>query len=440
MKISIRSITLGALSGLLMTLLIRGVSGKVSADSQEAANAGIEPSQPPHSLDLWEGMGRMRPQEFLKQLLEQDPTPEQSLVEAFFEEWIKHDPDAAFAAALRLPARFGYDSSNPFFLGQVGVLYRQDPFAALYWAGRIEGIISGGVTLGLDGAPFANAVNPESPAQVAEALNQTQRGGYTQALARAYAGFLADNNLESARDFLGRLNPEMRAAVFPAIAEAWALDDPDGLLDFMKTADPGIRQESMIGILSSIEGLSSADRMKWLQQEVGITSFSGLGNLMNGMFLEDRQAAESYVLGIEYGPLRDEALAGLAASYCLLDPNSAVDWIITLPPDLGIQAAKAGMRARLPRNFSEFLTPLEGSGMEASLRSQYIDELANYITNDHLGPQVPGGDEQIERIAEWLAETRGDARDELLRTLEARVDDPGLLKSLLESVRELENR
>ena len=416
-----------------MTFLIGGVSEKGPTDPWAGEKTRAKHIGLFLTPELGQERGRTRQREFFVYLLQQDPTPDRYVVDAFFDEWIKQDPNSAFAAALRLPKRFGYDESNPFFLTQIGLMYQRDPFAALYWAGKIERIISGGATLGVSGAPFANVANPESLAQVAEALNQTRRGDYTQALAKAYAEHLAESDLEAAKDFLAQVDPEMRSAIFPAIAEAWALEDPQGLLDYLKTADPGIRQESTIATLRKLAGLSSGERMNWLQQEVGITSFSGLGNLMNGMFLEDRQAAKNYVTGIEYAPLREEALAGLASSYCLLDPDSALDLIISLPPDLIIQAARAGMRTRLPKNFSEFLRPLEGAQMDTGLRSQYIDELANYITNDYLGRMVPGVDEQVEYISSWLSANESDGRDELVRVIESRVENLELLQRLLGS-------
>jgi len=372
------------------------------------------------------------PQEFFHAMLKADPQPPREIVEAFFAAWIERNPDAAFLAALQLPGRFGYEvQTSQFFPRQVQLLFQRDPAAALRWVGRIEGVIGHDITL------HSRADQPEKvraldPDEVRTWLNRCPVGGVSTGMARNFAEALAARDPAAAVRWVGTLNVEYQNTVLPMILLRLAEKDPQAAMDFLRSAPSHIRQHAMLFANRAESAPEIIASMKRLEEEMGVTSNTGINNLLMLLYRAEPSAAIGHVTAMEGTTQGVDAARGLAEAACYGGPTAgAVAMIAKLPPSLRTEAARAAMFCRMPGDFPAFLAPLADGSITGPGLDAYIDVLAGFVDGERgtsFGRQqitwtVADLPQHLEAFQKWMAEHPGPQRDEFIRRTAATLKD-----------------
>ncbi|MDB6077420.1 MAG: hypothetical protein JWO82_1167 [Akkermansiaceae bacterium] len=412
----------GLLLGCLLPLM-KSQPAAASGTAHEPA-ATRQPAlafeMPANDRTAWAaGFGANHPQEFYRWLLKQDPQPDPEMVRAFFHAWIQTDPDAAFTAALRLPARFGFAPATEkspfdpvadggFFIMEVKGLLESNPAAAFRWIGRVEGVLGAFGVMNFV-TPFEN--HPELKREdVAKWLNQSLPGPFTGTMINSYGSFLLENRgLKDCLAWMHTLNPEHQGAVLDSLCLEWGKADPDGMLDYLESATSPIRQYRATALLSPLRAESPLKAMEWLDQNLGVTSYTGLNNVLGAFDSKDPEAAQEYVMNLEDPAQRLDAIKGLGEAHTMRGPvPETMQWVATLPAEMQVEATAGAMRWRLGSDYISFLTPLSEGTLAPEIQDRYIQQLAGGIDQ---GMMWDGKD----AIHQWLENNPGEVRDAFVK-------------------------
>jgi len=402
------------------------------ADPVASAAPVVHPASPPVVIEMpaddpiaWAAeFGTSHPQEFFQWLLKQNPQPKGDLVRAFFHAWIEHDPDAAFKAALKLPARFRFGASgedeNRFFVEEVKGLLDRHPAAAFRWIGRVEQVIGLSVTMNFN-VPFENS--PElTPEEVAKYANQSLPGQATEVMICAYGRYLLEKRgLSDCIAWMKTLNPEHQGAIMEAVCLEWGKTDPGGVMKYLEETTSSVRQYKATELMNQVTYASPTKAMEWLEQHMGATSYTGLNNMLEIFDHSDAEGAQKYVMGLEDKDKQLDAIKGLGESHTMRSKvPETMQWVATLPADLQVEATAGAMRWRLGSDYISFLTPLSDNILAPEIQDRYIQQLADGIGQGMMWDEKAA-------IHQWLDDHPGEVRDAFVKAtvtaLEKKPDD-----------------
>jgi hypothetical protein len=364
-----------------------------------------------------------RPDEFFRWLLKADPQPSGEVVSKFFETWISRNPDAAFQAALRLPSRFGYSGSSGdiyFFKSQLQQTFVLDPGAALRWAGRVEGVICQGGSMGWSEAVYGK-LEKLDPKEVRAQLNGYPVGGVSSAMAVTYALFLVDKDANEGLRWATSLGVEHQNAALPMVLHQLKEKDPGAALDYIKSAPSNIKQYGALYALGNGSASLVLEEMKWLADEMGVSSYTGLNNMMNRLYNADHKVAQDYVESIGERSQQLAAVRGLAEAASDKREDMAV-LIGGLPDDLQLEAATVCMRKRMPSWYPDFLERMNDGSIREANMDGYIHQMATFVDSD-LVRQImssnndwkPADSEDLPGFQNWIKDNPGPRRDQFIR-------------------------
>lgn len=383
------------------------------------------------------------PQAFLRWILDSDPQPSPEIVEAFFTAWVAKDPDAALGAALRLPARFGYDIHSQFFPRMVQLLFQTDPLTALRWVGRIEGAIGHDITLHVNLQTFAKLA-PLDPEEIRMWLNHSPVGGVSVGMAKTYAEMLAEKDVEAAIRWSMSLNVEYQNAVMPMMMLHFARENPQAALNYIENAPSNIRQYAAGFALLSEKSMPARSMLQWMEDEMGIVSYTGLQNIMTRFYNENPKDAVAYVAEMEGTIQGFDAARGLAEAACLgHSTEDAVKMIATLPASMQLEAARSAMFMRMPADFPAFIEPLVNGTIEPANVDGYMDILVSFMDGergtsfgrDSVAWSPASTMKYLESFQNWIRDHPGAQRDLFIRkTAESLQGQPGLRDDLFRKI------
>ncbi|GAA5127867.1 hypothetical protein JIN84_08070 [Luteolibacter yonseiensis] len=440
----------GVLTGVLLPLPQRETSpGDAATRSASAPARGDEVSTrsrleiPEQITGAWAAAcAKSRPEEFFRWLLKADPQPAPEVVEEFFSAWIARNPDAAYRAALRLPPRFGYDRENRFFFNKLlRETLASDPAAALRWAGRLDGVVTGGFTLRLADENFKH-LDRLNPGEVRVALDNLPIGGLTVAMADIYASFLARTDAAAALRWATSLGVDHQNALMPMALYHLLKKDPAAALEFIKTAPSSIRQYAATSAFDTSSAPAIFAGMKWLQEEMGVSAYTGLSNLLNPLYRADPKAAQAYVESLGERGQQVAAVRGLAEA-ASDKPEDFVSLIGGLREDMQLEAVNSAMLHRMPSWYPAFLGPLNDGSIREENMEGYIHQLAVFLDGE-TGPSYGGTQmtwkvtdvpEHLAEFQDWIRDHPGPNRDRFIReAYKVQKDQPEVLQKAFEKV------
>ncbi|MBK1818158.1 hypothetical protein JIN84_21220 [Luteolibacter yonseiensis] len=434
MKIVAAALGVGGLAGGLVPLPDRVEASEVRVTpdrSRQSAPPGLagKIEVPEQITTAWAaGCAKSRPDEFFRWLVKADPQPDLEIVAAFFQEWIRRDPDSAYRAALSLPGRFGF-RENRFFVLELQELFKRDPLAALRWCGRIEGIIGDGPVMNHSKDVAEKQFPRLDPEEVRSLLNRARVGSATVWMADAYAQWLADSDPRAAIRWGESLNVEFQTTILPMVFLRWAEQDPKAAMEYIRNAPSHIRQYAALFAMPAGSAAEIFTGMKWLEQEMGISSYAGINNLMGRLYGKDEKAAQDYVVSLEPGGQREAAVRGLAEAACGR-PETVLSLVVNLPDELQLEATNSAFLTRMPGWYPDFLKPLaDGSVSEANMEN-YIHQLAIFLDGETgtsfarktVTWKITDMPEVLGQTQDWLKDNPGPNRDRFIR------DAHGVLK------------
>lgn len=447
-KFTLTTLAIGCLVGTVIPL--PGRSG-IRATPQSVAPAGhggasttpaVEEERPePFTLagmtpEAAAEIAATSPREFFRWMLKTDPQPSRQILEAFFAAWIELDPDAALEAALLLPGRFGYEvRERQFFARQVQLLFWKDPMAALRWVGRIEGVIGHDITLHTR-VDLLDKLRALDPHEVTTWLNRTPVAGVSAGMAKAYAEALAEKDPVAALRWSETLSAEYHSAVLPAILLRLEQRDPAAAMEYIRTAPSPVRQYGALSAMDTTSAAAILENMRWLEEEMGVKSYTGINNLMGSLYRKDAQAAIDQVSAMAGTTQGQDAARGLAEAACNHGPTAdAVAMIVNLPESQQMDAAHAAMLYRMPGAFSAFLAPLADGSLKGANLDTYIRLLVDFVDGEkgisfgrqHITWTVAELPNDLTAFQKWISENPGPQRDQFVRqAAEAMADKPEL--------------
>ncbi|RYD30389.1 MAG: hypothetical protein EOP87_16765, partial [Verrucomicrobiaceae bacterium] len=424
------TIAVGCLLGALVP--VPGRSGTaITAPPVAASRPGSTPASAMESRNLAgvtaadaTAAATTEPRGFFQALLKADPQPSREIVEAFFAAWIGKDPDAAFQAALLLPGRFGYEvKDSQFFARQVQELFQSDPMAALRWVGRIEGVIGHDITLHtrIDRLDQLRQLDPQ---EVSRWLNRCPVGGVSAGMAKNFAETLAKEDPAAAIRWAESLNVEYQNVVLPMMLHHLRAKDPQAAMEYIRNAPSHLRQHVTLFAMETGSADAILGQMKWLADEMGVTSHSGINNLLSKLYRNDAGMAISHVVAMDGTTKGLDAARGLGEAACLYGPTKdAVAVISKLPDSLQAEAARSAMLFRMPGDFPAFLGPLADGSIQGNNLDAYIGQLVGFVDGERgtsLGrPQITWTvadlPAHLEGFQKWIGDHPGPERDRFIR-------------------------
>ena len=370
------------------------------------------------------------PQAFFEWLRRSRPQPKNAVVEAFFEAWIKSDPDAAFTAARNLPVRFGFQERK-FFLDQYLGLLNRDPSAALRWLGRIEPqICSFGLSTDTSEAMGAQLVLdiPELDlSEVTAILKISPRSISSLAVVETFASQLAKRDLQAAAAWAAGLPPEHRATAMGVVLRLWAEKDLPAALNSAAECASSVRQAQVPWLLSMMAKSNPRDAVEWVQQHIGVTGYY----LMEEWVANDAAGATRYGLELNNPQIKSEAINTIAFAYTQnVRPGTAlevVQWMNGLPKEYRLPA----LQNALPRMVQELTLPL----LEDCLTRPSDDIFSGQIAS-LIGQNASRNVRMYSIVSEWAVAHPGQVADTVMMemALQAKQSGPIALQDMLNHV------
>jgi hypothetical protein len=439
-KFMATTLAAGCLLGAVIPLP-RGKGKAIAAPSVVVPRSGINSDFGKEAHDL-EGItaadaaaaATTDPRGFFQALLKADPQPSREIMEAFFTAWVGENPDAAFQAALLLPGRFGYEVRNQFFPRQVQLLFHRDPRVALRWVGRIEGVLGHDITLHRLGDQ-AKLLQLD-PQEVSDCLNRCPVGGVSAGMAKTFAEALAKEDPMGAIRWAESLNVEYQNVVLPMMLHHLRAKDPQAAMEYVRNAPSHVRQHVTLFAMQAGSADAILGHMKWLAEEMGATSNSGINSLLGSLYQKSPETAIAHVVAMEGTTQGLDAARGLGTAACLYGPAAkAVTMITKLPDSLQADAFRSAMLFRMPRDFPAFLGPLADDSIQGENLDAYIRELVGFVDGERgtssgrpiITWTVADVPDDLAAFQKWIGDHPGPQRDRFIRqTVDALRDKPEL--------------
>jgi hypothetical protein len=181
-------------------------------------------------------------------------------------------------------------------------------------------------TVGSIASQFA-AIDLQSAMSMTDRLPQSLRGTWISQMAAPYASQDPKAALDWVRQFQGQPFYEAtHSQVIVQIAET----DPELAATMLDSLSPALRSAAAPRIAGALSARDPRAAAEWA---LGLTDSSAVAgavtNVVSGWIRRDLESARNWVLGLERGPVRDEALSALiAGSYGTnLDPRPIIQEI-----------------------------------------------------------------------------------------------------------------
>jgi len=384
---------------------------------------------------------KSRPEEFFRWLVKADPQPDMEIAMAFFQAWIRRDPDSAYHAALSLPERFGF-GGNRFFVLELQELFKRDPMTALRWCGQVEGVIGDGPVMNHTKDEAEKQFPSLDPEEVRSLLNRARVGSATVWMADAYAQWLADSDPRAAIRWGESLDVDFQTTVLPMLFLRWAEKDPKAAMEYIRGAPSHIRQYAALFAMPTGSASEIFTGMRWLEEEMGVSSYTGINNLMARLYGKDEAAAQDYVVSLEPGGQREAGVRGLAEAACG-KPENVLSLIVKLPDELRTEATNSAFLTRMPGWYPDFLKPLADGSVSGAAMESYIHQLAIFLDGETgtsfarktVTWKITDMPEVLGKTQDWLKDNPGPNRDRLIREAhEVLKEKPELRDRLFEKI------
>jgi len=295
-----------------------------------AGEAKSPPPRNPRAATLdgehWKDAARQWAEEdpagFHAWLVRQDPAPRLEITKQLFFTWVLHDPDAAFTAAVNLPARFQRGEFIPDMLTRLLHAGTYDT-KALHWVNKVTDEYSG---FTWSDPHFIKNKPPEAAAAM---LRDTEAGNYGSHLFELLGRRWAALDPEGARHWLSTLSEERRASALRGVLETWSQKDPWAALGYLAGEATTAERQLIYLPLRELVKTNPAAAFQWWEENMGVPDSNTSRFMLNEWRAQDAQAAESYVLGIEDPILRRQMVQAFVSD---MGTEAAKDFALNLPP------------------------------------------------------------------------------------------------------------
>ncbi len=344
--------------------------------------------------ELARGWATKDPHQFHAWLVHQIPPPDSQLAEAFFTDWVRSDPDAAFEAALALPSHFDDGYQSRLLTRMLSAALNADWRTGLAWAPRVQETGAGHMRLAVD---FEWLEKPTL--EMGEAIAKLPLGSAVETLLFRFSHQFAGSDFEAARRWALGVPAELSYYVMGSVLHQWASRDLPGALAYLETpATSATRQQLGKVVMSVYANRDPRGAVEWADKHMGVPG-SSRTILQTWLYANMREATD-YVVALEDPQRRNAHLRSLADSARRRNVPLLLDWVKPLAPEHRAVA--------LLEVTSEVLRWRKNPG-----RQQFLDYLASLpeseLSDDLIGEMRPGlsGRNPVESL-KWAASLPGD--------------------------------
>ncbi|HVJ46943.1 MAG TPA: hypothetical protein VM511_11190, partial [Luteolibacter sp.] len=183
---------------------------------------------------------------------------------------------------------------------------KQDPQAALAWASSLNGDDKNRAMTSV--IREVAMTDPKKAAELAQSMSPAERGDAYESIARSYGA----KNFDEAEAWVKSLPADQQADAMASAIAGLAQNNPE--LALTKAMGMAEGDEKNRAIRNSLENLSKTNPTKALAEVAKLDAEAqrrAIEPVISNFVVSDPAAAESYVKGLQAGPVRDNAVAAL---------------------------------------------------------------------------------------------------------------------------------
>ncbi|MFK7912668.1 MAG: hypothetical protein AB8B93_02035 [Pseudomonadales bacterium] len=272
------------------------------------------------SAILYGRLAELNPERAVQRVLQAPGTAQASWLNAVFHAWARLDLDAALKAAEQL--------SGPFkqIAGRAVLRSRGDLPAVV----RTD--IAGG--LSLQSPPLSRGGDFSQAWQ--EAMARPNSNQQAQGLMQIAALWASSDPAAAMQAATAIANGSLRQSVQGQIAMEWARQDPDTAFEWVRTRQGTARRQQMVQqmfqVFASADPVAAQQRAEQLSGSNQVRAMLGV---LGPLAVADQRAAAQWVETLKSPRLRMDAIQTMTLSLAQHAPDSAEEWIATLPEQDG---------------------------------------------------------------------------------------------------------
>lgn len=261
------------------------------------------------------------PDQFLSWLLRTKPAPSEEILTAFFAEWVRQDPEAAFEMALNLPEQFE-DPVKAKLLGRMmSAALNKDWKMGLAWVNRIQEAGAPALRMAVDFDWLENPV-----LEMGEAIVALDQGDFTRNLLRHFMRNFSNISPDQARAWARSLPPEHARNVMGPVLVHWAGTDLKGALNYLANeASSNIRQDLGVIVMRKFAEQDPRAALAWAEAHMPVPN--GSRQILQTWADGNLQEVTEFVVGLEDPQQRSAYVEILADARRRRTSAKLIEWV-----------------------------------------------------------------------------------------------------------------
>lgn len=263
------------------------------------------------------------PEQFAAWLYQQDPAVADGIVEAFFGDWVRNDPDKAFEAALHLPKQYA-NAQNKLLTRMLALALNNDWRAALPWIAPVQEA-GGGYFRLADDFKWLMAADLE----MGNALAALPRGGATENLLYQFSLNFVRNDGMAARRWALNLPSELAPWTMGPVLRDWANQDLDGALRYLREDATSVARQRLAEVVLRVYATKDPKgALDWVDSNIGVPGSARM--ILNTWGDHDLTKATEHVVSLQDPQQREAYLGLLSVARARRTTKHMLDWAETL--------------------------------------------------------------------------------------------------------------
>lgn len=264
------------------------------------------------------------PEQFLSWLFRAKPPPSQEVLNLFFADWVRTNPDAAFEAALGLPDQFPAHVRSILLGRMMSAILNEDWRVGLRWLERAQEADVVPMRLVGDFVWLEDAT-----LEMGQALAKFHSGNFALSLLSRFSSAFSKRDPLAARQWALSLRPEQARWAMDSVLHHWASDDLKGALAYLETtASSNIRQNLSPVVMRVFAGQDPRAALRWAETHMPVPN--GSGTILTTWANGDLNGVTEYVVGLEDPQRREAYVEILADGRRRRSSSHLIDWVTPL--------------------------------------------------------------------------------------------------------------